>query len=67
MVALLTSDPRHADSVDELLRYVEFEPKRLMARYREKLNAAGLKGAERAMCLQALEGGLTGTTYMEDE
>ena len=38
-------DPRHADSVDELLRYVEFEPKRLMARYREKLNAAGLKGA----------------------
>ncbi|MEZ5541075.1 MAG: biosynthetic arginine decarboxylase [Pseudomonadota bacterium] len=60
-------DPRHADSVDELLRYVEFEPKRLMARYREKLNAAGLKGAERAMCLQALEGGLTGTTYMEDE
>jgi len=60
-------DPRHADTVDELLRYVEFEPKRLMARYREKLNAAGLKGAERTLCLQALEGGLTGTTYMEDE
>jgi arginine decarboxylase len=60
-------DPRHGDSVDDLLRYVEFDPKRLMARYREKLNAAGLKGAERAMCLQALEGGLTGTTYLEDE
>jgi len=60
-------DPRHADSVDELLRYVGFEPKRLMARYREKLNAAGLKGAERTLCLQALEGGLAGTTYMEDE
>jgi arginine decarboxylase len=60
-------DPRHGDSVDELLRYVEFEPKRLMARYREKINAAGLAGAERSMCLQALEGGLTGTTYMEDE
>ncbi len=60
-------DPRHGDTVDELLRYVEFEPKRLMARYREKLNAAGLKGTERAACLQALEGGLTGTTYMEDE
>jgi arginine decarboxylase len=60
-------DPRHGDTVDELLRYVEFDPKRLMARYREKLNAAGLKGAERAACLQALEGGLTGTTYMEDE
>jgi len=60
-------DPRHGDTVDELLRYVEFEPKRLMARYREKLNAAGLKGTERAACLQALEGGLFGTTYMEDE
>ncbi len=60
-------DPRHGDSVDELLRYVGFDPKRLMARYREKLNAAGLTGAERSMCLQALEGGLTGSTYMEDE
>jgi arginine decarboxylase len=60
-------DPRHGDSVDELLRYVEFEPKRLLARYREKINAAGLVGVERTACLQALEGGLTGTTYMEDE
>ncbi len=60
-------DPRHGDSVDELLRYVEFEPKRLLARYREKLNAAGLEGRERSQYLQALEGGLTGTTYMEDE
>jgi arginine decarboxylase len=60
-------DPRHGNSVDELLRYVEFNPKRLIARYREKLNAAGLSGAERSLYLQALEGGLTGTTYMEDE
>ncbi|MGB5339641.1 MAG: biosynthetic arginine decarboxylase [Gammaproteobacteria bacterium] len=60
-------DPHHGDTVDELLRYVEFDPKRLMARYREKLNASGLTGAERSACLQALEGGLTGTTYLEDE
>ena len=60
-------DPRHGDTVDELLRYVEFEPKRLLARYREKLNSAGLTGAERSACLQALEGGLTGTTYLEEE
>lgn len=60
-------DPRHGDTVDELLRYVGFEPKRLLARYREKLNSAGLAGAERSTCLQALEGGLTGTTYLEDE
>ena len=60
-------DPRHGDTVDELLRYVGFEPKRLLARYREKLNSAGLAGAERSACLQVLEGGLTGTTYLEDE
>ncbi|MGD2138235.1 MAG: biosynthetic arginine decarboxylase [Gammaproteobacteria bacterium] len=60
-------DPHHGDTVDELLRYVGFEPKRLLARYREKLNAAGLDGAERSACLQALEGGLSGTTYLEDE
>ena len=60
-------DARHGDTVDELLRYVEFEPKRLMARYREKITAAGLTGLERSTCLQALEGGLSGTTYLEEE
>ncbi len=60
-------DPHHGDSVDELLRYVEFDPKRLVARYREKVRAAGLEGKDKAACLQALEGGLSGTTYLEDE
>jgi arginine decarboxylase len=60
-------EPHHGDSVDELLRYVEFEPKRLVARYREKVRAAGLEGKDKAACLQALEGGLSGTTYLEDE
>jgi arginine decarboxylase len=60
-------DPHHGDSVDELLRYVEFEPKRLIARYREKVRAAGLEGKDRAACLQVLEGGLSGTTYLEEE
>jgi len=60
-------DARHGDTVDELLRYVEFDPKRLMARYREKIAAAGLTGLERTACLQALEGGLSGMTYLEEE
>jgi arginine decarboxylase len=60
-------DARHGDTVDELLRYVEFDPKRLMARYREKITAAGLSGLERTTCLQALEGGLSGTTYLEED
>ncbi|MGD2056594.1 MAG: biosynthetic arginine decarboxylase [Gammaproteobacteria bacterium] len=60
-------EPHHGDTVDELLRYVEFEPKRLLARYREKVAAAGLTGRERTACLQALEGALFGTTYLEEE
>ena len=60
-------DPHHGDSVDDLLRYVEFEPKRLIARYREKVRAAGLQGKDKAACLQALKGGLSGTTYLEEE
>jgi arginine decarboxylase len=60
-------EPHHGDTVDELLRYVEFEPKRLLARYREKVAAAGLTGSERTTCLQALEGALFGTTYLEEE
>jgi arginine decarboxylase len=60
-------EPHHGDSVDELLRYVEIEPKRLIARYREKVRAAGLEGKDKTACLQALEGGLSGTTYLEEE
>jgi arginine decarboxylase len=60
-------EPHHGDSVEELLRYVEIEPKRLIARYREKVRAAGLEGKDKTACLQALEGGLSGTTYLEEE
>jgi arginine decarboxylase len=60
-------EPHHGDSVYELLRYVEIEPKRLIARYREKVRAAGLEGKDKTACLQALEGGLSGTTYLEEE
>jgi arginine decarboxylase len=60
-------EPRHGDTVDKLLRYVEFEPKRLMGRYREKILQAELGDDERASFLHDLENGLKGNTYLEDE
>jgi arginine decarboxylase len=60
-------ESRHGDTVDKLLRYVEFEPKRLMGRYREKILQAELGDDERASFLHDLENGLKGNTYLEDE
>jgi arginine decarboxylase len=37
-------EPRHGDTVEELLRHVEFEPAQLLARYRDKIATAGLRG-----------------------
>ena len=60
-------EPRHGDTVDELLRHVEFTPARLLAAYRDKLAAAGLTPAEQQHYLQLFESGLTDTTYLENE
>ncbi len=59
-------EPRHGDTVDELLRYVEFEPEQLMERYREKITQAELGDDERVSFLHLLEHGLKGYTYLED-
>jgi arginine decarboxylase len=60
-------EPRHGDTVEELLRYVEFEPKQLMERYREKISQAELSDEERVSFLHLLEHGFEGYTYLEDE
>ncbi|MEN8106751.1 MAG: biosynthetic arginine decarboxylase [Pseudomonadota bacterium] len=60
-------DPRHGDTVDELLRYVEFEPERLLDRYRDKINAAGISNEQAGTYLHILDTALHGTTYLEDE
>jgi arginine decarboxylase len=60
------SQPEHGDRVDELLRYVHFEPDRLRAAYRQRIYAAELPAAEADRFLKELEAGLTGYTYLEE-
>jgi len=59
-------EPERGDTVDELLRYVHFEPDTLRRAYREKIYAVGLRGAEAGALLAELDHGLTGYTYLED-
>jgi arginine decarboxylase len=58
---------RHGDTVDSVLRFVNFEPEELRAAYRAKVGAtAGLDEAQRTALLAELEDGLEGYTYLED-
>ena len=59
-------DAEQGDRVDELLNYVHFDPAQLRDAYRDKIERAGLTGAEAARALDELEAGLTGYTYLED-
>jgi arginine decarboxylase len=52
--------------VEELLRYVEFDPVQLLARYRDKIAAAGLNAEEQTAYQQFLANGLEGYTYLEE-
>ncbi|MFO7603495.1 MAG: biosynthetic arginine decarboxylase [Gammaproteobacteria bacterium] len=53
-------------TVDEVLRYVNFDPTELLQRYRDKTEAADLKADVKARILGELEAGLHGYTYLED-
>ena len=59
-------EPRYGDSIDELLRYVEIKPSRLLASYRVKIAAADLSKDESRVFLKVLEGVLSGTTYLKN-
>jgi arginine decarboxylase len=58
--------PERGDTVDELLRYVHFDPRALVAAYRGKVAAAGLDKALGEQVLGELEQGLSGYTYLEE-
>jgi arginine decarboxylase len=58
--------PERGDSVDQLLSYVHFDPRDMLARYRRKLDAAGLAESEREQYFTELKAGLYGYTYLED-
>ncbi len=57
--------PRHGDTIEELLRYVEMRPSVLLDNYRDKMRAAGLDEGDIRDSLHMLEGILSGTTYLE--
>jgi arginine decarboxylase len=60
-------EPRHGDTVDELLRYVELKPADLLATFRERLEAAPLDAGQRQHYLRLFESGLMDTTYLEND
>ncbi len=60
------SEPERGDTIDELLRYVHFEPKDLLAQCRRKLAAAVDDAERQKMLLREIEAGLIGYTYLED-
>jgi len=55
----------HGDRVDELLRYVHFDPEQLRNAYRRLVEDAGLDEAEASHYVSEMEAGLTGYTYLE--
>jgi len=52
------------DTIEDMLRYVHFEPEELMARYHDKVASARLSAAERAHYLDILRLGLTRSSYL---
>ncbi len=60
------SEPQHGDTVEYMLRYVHYDAGELRERLRDKTRQAGLDETRRRLCLQTLEDGLQGYTYLED-
>jgi arginine decarboxylase len=59
--------PRRGDTVDSVLRYVHFEPRDLLAAYKDKVErASGLDSGRREAFLRELAAGMEGYTYLED-
>ena len=59
----------HGDSVADVLSYVEFDPKRMIGRFRglaeEAVRGGFINAVERKEIMEAYEGGLRGYTYYE--
>ena len=60
------TQPERGDSVDELLRYVHFDPEQMLKAYREKLRAAPIPARAADQFYDELKAGLHGYTYLED-
>lgn len=60
------SEPLQGDTVDDVLRYVNFKPDDLLQSYHAKIDKADLDESQRQLYSQELEAGLHGYTYLED-
>jgi arginine decarboxylase len=58
--------PLRGDTVDSVLRYVQFNAEDLMIMFKKKLEAAQLPPAQRQGFLHELREGMSGYTYLED-
>ena len=59
-------DPQQGEDVAAMLAHVSFDDQALRKVYRQRVTAAGLSDGQQSFCLQALEEGLLGYTYLED-
>ena len=60
------SAPKQGDTVDGVLRYVNFNVDELLQNYHDKIDQADLSDDQRELYLEELEAGLYGYTYLED-
>ncbi len=60
------SQPLQGDTVDNVLRYVHFNPDDLLEQYRARLDVAELNETQRQLYWDELNAGLHGYTYLED-
>ncbi|MDH5230280.1 MAG: biosynthetic arginine decarboxylase [Gammaproteobacteria bacterium] len=61
------SEVEWGDNVDDVLRYVHFDPDVLFQNYREKIQQQDLSETQQASALTILQDGLSGYTYLEKE
>jgi len=60
------TQPERGDSVDELLRYVHFDPAHMLQTFRTKLATAGIAERTADQFYDELKAGLYGYTYLEE-
>lgn len=60
------ANPRDGDTVADLLRYVDFDPKEILSSYRNKLSESGLAKEQQKQFLDELARGLSGYSYLEE-
>jgi arginine decarboxylase len=60
------SQPERGDSIEEMLRYVHFDPEQMLQSFRDKLRLAGIADRTADGFYDELKAGLYGYTYLEE-